>query len=478
MDRRRFSLSVMMLAAVAGCGGGGTDGEPTPGPTPAPPPKGPELATDTSLPAGTVFAQSSKALDGNPSVAPNQANRFELGGAFTILDGGGNQFDEALSLSLEVGGRSLDFPDDLTYPELTPLGPELGKADGVELVTFSDDPQFVLSGTRSAVLHIAPDVRLQRTVNLAAAALHGVELQWSDYIDDGHGTFFNQEPGYYQVVVRSPLGALLATLYRVGPGGAVGTRGRASLTAFAGQTVVLSFERHLGSGYVAVDSVSAKDTTTGTEFIQNGDFERGGDGWNVPVHSVSQNIRSGVREAHGLSMQRTFYTQPNLMWGRMTDVFTNNTGSRVAATIKYGTNLGSNGSGFIYSTPGAAGGALSTWDTGKPGGGREVRFARDASWVFGKAEAVEYESTSTIDSKDGGEVVEVVFNVVVPAGDSVTLINFLVLSGGATGRTAADLSARAVDTDAIAADIAKNFRTNFSYQRGLTRKQLDTAKNL
>ncbi|MGJ7500152.1 hypothetical protein ACSFBF_07315 [Variovorax sp. ZT5P49] len=77
----------------------------------------------------------------------------------------------------------------------------------------------------------------------------------------------------------------------------------------------------------------------------------------------------------------------------------------------------------------------------------------------------------------GNEDVLFQFNISVPAGGSVTLMNFLVMSGTDTGLVATDITARATEVDTQLADIANNFRTNFAYQRGLTQAQLDTVKN-
>jgi hypothetical protein len=88
-----------------------------------------------------------------------------------------------------------------------------------------------------------------------------------------------------------------------------------------------------------------------------------------------------------------------------------------------------------------------------------------------------YQSTSALNVFDGSQDVSFTFNISVPAGGTVTLINFIVLTGIATGVAATDITAKATAVDTAVADIANNFRTQFAYQRGLTQEQLDTLKN-
>jgi hypothetical protein len=470
MDRRKFSFSIIAAAALAGCGGG--DGFQIPtvttgGDSGTPTPTGPELASATSLPAATLFPQSVTNNDPDAaSVAPGQANYFDLDRDFTIMDGGNDQLDGALYLSITVNGTSYDFPSDQTYAELTALGPELTAADGLKTVSFTTDAPWVADGARSAVLHAVPDARLQQRLDLTGAT-GALSLTWGGYPNVGYN--YPDEPYFCQVVVRDTAGALLDTLYRQDRSGSSGTWGSASLTAHAGQVVVLSFESCATYGAVVIDDVALVDGAS-VSYVTNGDFEAGGTGWTVPDLRVSQNVRTGARSITGVgSVQRTFFTQPNALWGRMTDTFTNTSGADLAATIQYYTNLGSDGWGIVYATPGATAKALTTWD-GRTGD-------RDVGLVFGTADTVTYTSASAIATHDGSDDIYVQYNVTVPAGGTVTLVNFVILSGTDTGATATSASARATDVDTIAADIANNFRTNFAYQRGLTQDQLDTLKN-
>jgi hypothetical protein len=420
------------------------------------------------LPAGVVFLQTIDATDGDSSMAPGQANVWDLDQDFSISDGGNDQFDGGLHLVVDVGGTQEQFPSDLTYAELTALGPEMGASDGVKAVTFTSDTQFLNTSGGYAYLHAGAEVRLQQTLNLASA-VGGVTLAWSGVPSDGNVGSPQADPTQYgQVVVRDAAGTLLATLFRVDGSGSSGTWGSASLAAFVGQTVVLSFEQRVWAQGSAIDNVSVKDTNN-TEFVVNGDFEAAGSGWTVSASKVSQNVRSGVRTVNGLEVQRSFYTQPNLLWARWTDVFHNPSAAPITAVVSYDTNLGSDGSGIIYPTPGATQKALSTWDGGT--GDRDIGFA------FGTADGVVYKSATALGTSDGSDGVNFKFNLSVPAGATVTLMNFLVMTGTDTGLTATDITARATQADTQTADIANNFRTNFAYQRGLTQAQLDTLKN-
>ncbi|RQO53747.1 hypothetical protein DBV14_13245 [Variovorax sp. KBW07] len=488
MDRRRFSLTMVGAAVLAGCGGGGGGGgfafppvaalppaapppsDPPPPPPPPPPVAGPELATPTTLPAGVAFLQTIAATDGDGSQAPGQANIWDLNNDFSLQDGGNDQVDTALALSVSVGASPDSFPSDQLYSELTALGPEMGVADGELQVSFASDPAFGGTGGY-AFLHPGTEVRLQQTLNLGAAA-GGVSLSWSG---NGLPDFLNAKEGnlkdpteFRQVVVRDAAGVVQSTLYRADPGGETGTWGTALLTPFVGQTVVLSFEQRLSAGFGVIDDVSVTDASS-HEFVVNGGFESQGTGWHVPSTKVSQNLRSGVRTLNGLEVQRSFYTQPNLLWGRFTDVFHNPSAAAIQAEVTYDSNLGSDSRGIIYPTPGATQKALTSWD-GDTGD-------RDIGFVFGAADAVTYQSATALHTSDGSDLMVFKFNISVPAGGSVTLINFLLMNGTDTGRAATDITARATEIDTLAADIANNFKTNFVYQRGLTQVQLDTLKN-
>ena len=406
--------------------------------------------------------------DGGNNAGPGQANYWDLSRDFTLNDVSCDQFDGALTLSVAVGGTSNTFPSDQTYAELTALGPEMGVADGLKLVSFSTDPNFVLHGTTTAYLHAVPNARLQQTLNLAGA-VGALTLSWNGNVGST-SDMFNDEPGFVQVVLRDTASNLLTTLYRQDSSGTAGTWGNASLTAYAGQTVVLSFEQYCVSQGTSIDDVSVTDSAaTPVQFVVNGNFEAGSTGWTVPAAKSAQNIRSGSRTLMGLTVQRTFYSQPNLLWARWTDTFTNPTAAAINAVVSYDNNLGSDNAGIIYPTPGATLKSLTSWD----GSGSD----RDYALVFGAADVVTYKSASALNTYDGSEAPQFQFNISVPPGATVTLMNFIVLTGTSTWMGAVDVTAKATEADTQAADIANNFRPNLAYQRGLTQQQLDTLKN-
>ncbi|WP_157730995.1 hypothetical protein [Variovorax sp. HW608] len=420
------------------------------------------------MPASTVFMQSIVNEDGGNNAGPGQANYWDLSTDFSLNDGSHDQFDGALMLSVAVGGTSNTFPSDQTYAELTALGPDMGVADGLKLVSFSTDPAFVVSGTTTAYLHAVPNARLQQTLNLGGA-VGALTLSWSGNPGSTSDNF-GDEPGFVQVVLRDTGGNLLTTLYRQDRSGIAGTWGNASLTAYAGQTVVLSFEQYCVSWGTSIDDVSVTDTAaTPVQFVVNGNFEAGSTGWTVPAAKSAQNIRSGSRTLMGLVVQRTFYSQPNLLWGRWTDTFTNPTAAAINAVASYDNNLGSDTAGIIYPTPGATQKSLTNWD----GSGSD----RDYGMIFGAADVVTYRSASALNTYDGSETPQFQFNISVPPGATVTLMNFIVMTGTSTWMGAVDITAKATEVDTQAADIANNFRTNLVYQRGLTQQQLDTLKN-
>ncbi len=461
MDRRMFSLSLVgaAVASLTGCLHGGDDNVVI---------AGPELATATSLPAATMFLQTIALTDGDDHVAPDQGNSWELNQDFSISDGSDDQFDGALELDVDVAGNVETFQSDQTYAELTAFGPELGAADGVKSVSFTTDADFVVNGTTSAALHPVPDARLQQTLNLTTAV---APITLTYVGNDRAGTYgFGDEPFFMQVVVRDAAGTLLATLFRRDDTGPTGVfRGPSDLSAFAGQSVVLSFEqRSTRDSASRIDDVSVVDGNA-AQFVTNGDFELGATGWTVSTVMVSQNVRSGVRTLNGLEVQRSFFTQPNQLWARMTDVFFNPTASAIDAIVTYRTNLGSDDSGIIYDTPGAVGKSITTWDGSNSD--------RDIGMVFGNAASVNYTSDDGLDNGNGSDNVVFTHNISVPPGGRVTLLNFVIMTGTDTADTAVDITALATQVDTAALDIVTNFRTNFLYQRGMTQEQLDSLKN-
>ncbi len=450
-----------------------------PAPNPPAPPAGPELATPTLLPASTILTQSIETEDRtlNAAVGPGQANFWDLRPDFCIGDGWKSQFAGALALGVRVGSSSAGFDGDQKFKELTPLGPEMTAADGLKIVSITTDPAFVPNDGTAAFLHAVPDARLQQTLDLRQA-MAPVNVQWTgkwgalrgNFVGSGDDVIDPPEPAFMQVVLRDINGGLLRKLFSIDAKGPFGTWGFARISEFAGQVVVLSFEQcNRGQG-TSIEIVSVDDSAPRSKnFIVNGDFSAGLSGWTVSPTRGVQNIRSGARTLRGLEVQRTFYAQPNQSWGRITDTFHNPTASSITAKVTYVSFLGSDGAGVIYPPAGAAQKAVSVWDG--------YGLGRDAGIVFGTADGVDYSSASMLNSRDGGNTVTVDFNITVPAGGTVTLANFLILTGTNTWIGATSIAARATDVDTQAAAIAANFRTDVLYQRGLTQLQLDTLKN-
>lgn len=463
------------MAVLSGCGG--QDGLPAGAPvTPAPGvPLNPELATPTLLPAATVLSQSLVNHDNDTGVGPGQANFWDLTREFSIGNGWNNQFagsgagvgTGALALSVRVGGSSASFDADQTFAELTPLGPEMTQADGLKVVSITTDPPFQSSGT-AAFLHPVPQARLQQTLDLRVATGR-ISLQWAGGWGAQRGNFAD-ESAFMQVVLRDISGRLLSTLFRTDSGGQSGTWGFAWLTAFLGQVVVLSFEQSNHGQGTSIETVSVTDENAPPRsFAVNGDFSAGLAGWTASQTRGAQNIRSGARTLRGLEVQRSFYAQPDQPWARMTDTFRNSSASPIVARATYVSFLGSFGAGVIYPPAGAPTKSLAVWDG--------LGTGRDAGFVFGAADSVAYTSASALNTLDGSNLVRVDFDITVPAGGTVTLANFLILTGRNTWIGAASTAARATEVDAQAAAIAAGFRTDALYQRGLTQQQIDTLKN-
>lgn len=486
MDRRAFSLSLIGAAVMTlpGCGGGDAEVAPvTPAPTTpeptvpeptVPEPAVPELATATTLSAASSFLQSVLATDGGRIAAPGQANYWSFDNSFRILDCNDWQISSALEMSVD----GMSFPQDQTYAELTALGPELGTADGVKYVSFTTDTNFVDSGTTSAVLHAVRGAKLQQTVTLPVT-MGDIWLEWGGYLSADKNRF-NGEPFHTQVVIRSTAGEVLKTLYRRDQDVYnAGSWGAGRIDEYNGETVVVSFE-YDGPAWpnaMVIDNVgvwaeSSPGNVDWIDYLTNGNFEAGGTGWTVPDSKVAQNVRSGMRTMSGLELQRSFFTQPNKLWARMTDEFVNPTMSPITAEVRYYNETGPGSTSVIYPTPGAGNRAVSSWD----GDGRK----RDMGLVHGSlgtTGSIVYTSEDGLGNSNGSGSIDITRSITVPAGGRVTLVNFVILNGTDTGLTATDINARATEVDTVAAAIATNFRTDVSYQRGMTQAQLDTLAN-
>jgi hypothetical protein len=250
----------------------------------------------------------------------------------------------------------------------------------------------------------------------------------------------------------------------------------ATLDAYAGQIIVLSFEARYsdaGDNKCLIDDISVKDGDD-TEYVTNGDFETGNlNGWTTNTPTEVQNVTSGAREIDGLTITRSFYTVPNKFWGRWVDVFENNTDETITATVVYETDLGSDSYGIIYETPGttttAVTKAITAWDGNTDD--------RDIGMVFGINDGVDFTSDTALEEGGGSEYIDTTYEITVTAGSRVAIVNFIVMNGVDTGLTAEDIDAKATAIDAEVLKIVNDFWKDRQYRNGMTQKQIDAILN-
>jgi hypothetical protein len=478
----RLARTAAALLVLAACGDGGGKKPAAPPPPPEPP-----IAADVSERGVTVFPQLVPLLDGDGGPFPGAANYWDLDLSFALADGYDDQWDGALDLrvgplptaaasatfeSVAAEVRDLEaFPYDQTYSELTFQTPLLGAESGLVAAAVAGGPGFlVLGGERSAFLLPSADTRLGQVLDLGAATgtitlSVGMDVApyWG-YLSPGTAAPFLPR---HRMVLRNPdTGAVLDTLLDSdAPAAGPFT---ADLSTWAGQRVLLSFElRGMLDGWAAYDDVSVQDGD-GTEHVVNGGFETGDlGGWTATIAPQPFGVTSAPRVVGGLSVRRSFHTTPTSYWGRWVDVFENPGTAPVTTDAIYVSDLGSDGSGFIYATPGATG-ALTSW--ADRGGDRDVGL------VFGSGKAF-HRSITAHDAADGSDLVFVVHPITVPAGGKVALAHFVVMSGRSSGAGATDLTPRAAEVDAAAAAIAGGFRTDGAYRAYLTAAQLGAIVN-
>lgn len=241
-------IALMAIVPLAGCG---DDDNVVPLATP-----GPTLGVLISSPSVspvTIFGQSLASNDpdtnGNGWIAPfpGQANVWDIQADFNLGDGADDQFDGALVLTVGATG----FPSDQVYGELTFYTPTMGARQGMMLAAASDGGltgYSAITGTYSAFLNSTSDSRLQKTLNLTAATAP-VTLDWGHNVSLGLAPWGNPIPGYvpqFRVVVRNSAGTELEELFAT----TLTTAGTysADLSAYAGQSIVLSFEHSNPSG--------------------------------------------------------------------------------------------------------------------------------------------------------------------------------------------------------------------------------------
>jgi hypothetical protein len=500
MKKTKALLGFILSAAVtlAACGGGGGGGGTTDGgggggggggDTTLQPWHGTLITSPTVSPI-VSFRQSIVSQDTGTvnEIFPGQANAWMLDGDFSLVDGFDDQF--FFGPALTVGAEA--FPIDQDYSELTFYTPLMGAAEGVKVAVVSDGttvfpsldalvfPSNISSvkdgSTYAAFLNATSDSRLQRTIDLTTVPQGTViPIAWRQAVSPDAGNI----PGYnptYRACVRSTDGNLLKTLQAPT---VTGPQSRAdTLNEFAGQTIVLSFELQssnssFNQAYAIIDSVSVTIGLGTPNILTNGDFETGDlTGWTTNTPAEVQNVTSGARTLNGLAVKRSFYTVPNKLWGRWVDMFENPTAAPITTTVIYDTNLGSAGAGIIYYSPGTTNRAVTSWDSGASGDND-----RDIGWVFGTARSSNFISDDG-SGLVGDPLITVTHDITVPAGGSVAIVNFIIMSGTDTGLTAAGNPAvRATDIDNTAAAIVANFWTDTQYRTGMTPQQEAVIKN-
>ncbi|MCK9420600.1 MAG: DUF5018 domain-containing protein [Nitrospirae bacterium] len=443
------------------------------------------LGTPITSPTASPITSFGQTRDGNDTGTinepwyyresfPGQANVWEIDGDFSLIDGGDFQFVSALTLTFS----DLSSFGSQTYGDLTFYGPLMGTAQGVTVADVSNgDSTGVspLSGGYSAFLNATSDSRLMQTLNLSG--LTGTTtLTWTDSVKLNDGDF---TPGYtpsYRVVIRNNAGTELEELYSTTTS-ISGVLHTANLTAYNGQSIVLSFEERSAPGIgfgtpnlTMIDFVSVKDSVAG-EHVTNGGFELGLAGWTTNTPAEVQNMASRSENHDGLDVTRSFYTVPNKLWGRWVDVFENNTPSPITTTVHYGTELGTSGTAIIYDTPSTSSKAITAWDGDQ--------YTRDIGMVFGNAGQVVYQSDDGLANGNGSDMIDFSYTITVPVGGSVAIVNFIILGTYDTSLTAADALAKATEIDNEALRIVNNFWsvTDPEFRDGMTQEQIDAIVN-
>ncbi len=479
MLQKSFRLMLALFALfgliiISSCGGGGGGG-------------GSSITSSSNTSSNhgiTIFRQTVTMQDTDTSeYFPGQPNIWDISDDFSLSDGGDDQFDGALVLSI---GSS--FPSQ-TYSDLNFSAPAFDSTDGVKVAAVVDGVTGninnngdypAIEGLNSAYLNDVYDGRVSQSVDLAGA-VSPVTLSWSWEANVSSGAF--AMPGtYLRAVIRSATdGSLLETLASVSSSESA-SYGPINLDAYINQTIILSFEiRSSGTGPNLIDAITITDGAA-TPYITNGDFETGDlTGWTVNEPAEYQNFTSSTELIAGLTVIRSFYTAPDKLWGRWVDTFTNNTGAQITETVTYATTLGSEGYGILYETPGTAGMALTGWDGTADAGLDPTGFSndRDFALVFGDVDPANltYTSASALDTADGSGDITHEYDIIVDPGDTVTIVNFIVMNGVDTNDTALDATATADVIDAAALDIVDNFWNDDQYRAGMTQAQINTVIN-
>jgi hypothetical protein len=471
-----------IAAALTACGGGNDTAPVTGGSQPVVTSTTSTTSTEqlaqTSTVAGLTYFYQQGVLpltSGESYAAVGSPNYYDLNADLSLEDGRNDQFDGALLLSItSTSGTSTatvsgSFRSDQLYSELTFNTPEYGAANGSVGAYFTRTDALNASPTSTDIaawLLPTPDSRLQQTVTFPAST-GSLTLTWDTFNGPRSGRFSSEPNYYFRVVLRSNTGTV-ATLYEQTNGISTGTNNIADVTSFAGRTLLLSFEARSTQNNIRIDNVSLLNGAT--QVITNGDFSANGTGWQVNTPTLTQNVTSGTRTVAGLTVQRSVYVPPTEKWGRWTDVFSNPTASTIQATVSYSTDLGSDDSGIVYTTPNSNSKSVSSWD----GRARD----RDVAIVYGSVAQVTYTSATALNTSNGSEFILVDYPVTIGPGGSVSIVQFIILGDETTGQSAGvTVNSRATAVDGVAQDIVSNFRSNVKFRAGMTQRQLNSILN-
>ena len=444
------------------------------------------LGTLSSSAGVTTFRQTVTMEDSDSyEYFPGQPNTWDIDDDFSLDDGGDDQFDGVMDLS--VGGESFSGQ---SYSDLSFYTPSFNSTNGVKVAAVVEEvmqnynnngPVPAINGDYSAYLNDVYDGRLSQTVDLSWAT-SPLSLIWSlnFYIDGGD---FDMDAPYIRVVIRDPVDGAILESVETYIGNGSGTYNVTLDNSYIGETIVVSFEiSSSGYGPNLIDDVSLTDGAA-VEYIDNGDFETGDlTGWDVNDPDELQNFTSAGEDIAGLTVTRSFYTVPDKLWGRWVDTFTNNTSEAITTTIDYDANLGSDSAGILYLTPGTDGYSLTGWDgyaQEDPPDASSSGNDRDFAFVFGNVDTVDFVTATALDNGngDGSDNITHSYSITVNPGEMLAIVNFVVMNGVDTGESATDVTARATAIDAEALDIVNNFWDDVQYRNGMTQEQIDAIIN-
>jgi len=449
----------------------------------------------------TVFPQRIATQDGQEELFPGQANHWDLHTDFRLGSGGAGQLVEALALEVTVVDDTQPFPDQ-SYEDLTWLTPFLGPGDGVTTVDACDGA--ACAAAPCACIAPTRDSRLGQTLDLSGAQGSIRLLYTLDALS--RAEHYDDEPHHFQVVIRDAEGALLESLARCSsapePECDTLAPGDHDLTAYAGQVIVLSFEQRGPSNGafstlddVAVCDAGATDCAGDPDrnFATNGDFANGLEGWTANALSTVRNVQSPPvaftfvgddGKSVGLRVTRSFYASPGSVWGRMVDVFENPSDEVVQVSTDYSLSLAAAGRTVTYFPIDAGGIALASWDGGLCG-------IRDVGWAMGITSDIDFRSNDAglgdglggcePTGGNGWGTLYSRYDFGVPAGESIGIVNYVVLLAEATGVEGVEtLGTRAERLETELRRILNGYpedRSINAYTEGMTQEQLEAIAN-